>query len=163
MSGDMSNKKENLFKQEKKKSLLFKFLVITLTLLIFSAWVIALKNSWQLQKNNQVVIPVANEIRKDVDETINEISERINKLEKQQQLEKGVENLINDLKVEFVKEPDFSNPQEASENFVIPEPLPINPIRNDCPAWINCMPIIDGPARPCVIPPGCEDYTQLAY
>lgn len=32
----------------------------------------------------------------------------------------------------------------------------------NCPEWINCMPTI-GEARPCVIPPGCEGITQIAY
>jgi len=31
-----------------------------------------------------------------------------------------------------------------------------------CPEYINCMPTI-GEARPCVIPPGCENFTQIAY
>lgn len=31
-----------------------------------------------------------------------------------------------------------------------------------CPEYINCMPTI-GEARPCIIPPGCENYTQIAY
>jgi len=31
-----------------------------------------------------------------------------------------------------------------------------------CPAYINCMPMI-GEDRPCVLPPGCENITQIAY
>lgn len=34
--------------------------------------------------------------------------------------------------------------------------------KTTCPEYINCMPTI-GEARPCVIPPGCENYTQIAY
>jgi len=32
----------------------------------------------------------------------------------------------------------------------------------DCPAWVNCMP---GPdvSKTCVVPPGCENFTQKAY
>jgi len=35
-------------------------------------------------------------------------------------------------------------------------------LNSQCPAYINCMPMI-GEARPCVIPPGCENITQIAY
>lgn len=31
-----------------------------------------------------------------------------------------------------------------------------------CPQFINCMPTI-GASKPCVIPPGCENITQIAY
>ena len=32
-----------------------------------------------------------------------------------------------------------------------------------CPAWVNCMPTIGGPAPSCAIPPGCEGVTELVY
>lgn len=32
-----------------------------------------------------------------------------------------------------------------------------------CPEWVNCMPGPDLPPNHCVIPPGCEGYTQKAY
>jgi len=160
---DVVSKNNELSEQEKKKNLLFKFLVITLTLLIFSAWVLTLKNSWQLKKNNQSVSPIVTEIKQDVDETIEEISERVKKLEEEQLLEQGVQDLIDNLEEEVNKDLINPNPEQPSDNFVIPEPLPIDPMRNGCPAWINCMPTIDGPVRSCVIPPGCEGYTQLVY
>ncbi len=36
------------------------------------------------------------------------------------------------------------------------------PKRINCPPYINCMPSI-GEAKPCIIPAGCEDVTQIAY
>ena len=33
---------------------------------------------------------------------------------------------------------------------------------SSCPEFIDCMPTI-GEAKPCVIPPGCENITQIAY
>lgn len=33
---------------------------------------------------------------------------------------------------------------------------------NNCPDFINCMPLIDE-VRPCLIPPGCENITQIVY
>lgn len=33
----------------------------------------------------------------------------------------------------------------------------------NCPEWVNCMPGPVGTLSRCVIPPGCEDYTQKAY
>ena len=38
--------------------------------------------------------------------------------------------------------------------------------RQSCPEWINCMPTFGdsgGAPRACVVPPGCEDITQIAY
>lgn len=34
--------------------------------------------------------------------------------------------------------------------------------KTGCPPYINCMPTI-GEARPCVVPPGCENITIIAY
>lgn len=33
---------------------------------------------------------------------------------------------------------------------------------SSCPEFIDCMPTIDE-VKPCVIPPGCENITQIAY
>ncbi|MCF7820577.1 MAG: hypothetical protein K9M44_03870 [Candidatus Pacebacteria bacterium] len=42
-----------------------------------------------------------------------------------------------------------------------------NKLKNsNCPEWVNCMPTLsDNPHenKECVIPPGCEDITQIAY
>lgn len=184
------NKNDDLLEQEKKKNILLKFLVIILTLVIFSAWVLNLKNSWQFKKNNQSASPIVTEIKQNVDETVEEISQKVKKLEEDLLLEQGTQDFINDLKKEFnaefnneseLSEPDFSNSQEPNDNqeqnnnqepndgrepndgSVIPRPSPVIPMENGCPAWINCMPTFDGPAPDCVIPPGCEDYTQLVY
>ncbi|MFA4999978.1 MAG: hypothetical protein WC545_01295 [Patescibacteria group bacterium] len=57
-----------------------------------------------------------------------------------------------------------AEPEEPnSDGVFIPEEsknLTENP---NCPAYINCMPTYDSPPRPCVIPPGCEGITQIAY
>lgn len=34
--------------------------------------------------------------------------------------------------------------------------------KKGCPPYINCMPTI-GETRPCVVPPGCENITIIAY
>lgn len=183
-----AHEKNELLQQERKKNLLLRFLVIILTLVIFSAWIFTLKNSWQIKKNNQPASPIVNTIKQNVDGAIEEISQRVQKLEEEQLLEQGAQDLINDFKKEFgdelgdeldaetnFSEPNFSNSQEPNNNqesndgrepndgSVIPRPSPAIPMKNGCPAWINCMPTFDGPAPDCVIPPGCEDYTQLVY
>jgi hypothetical protein len=35
--------------------------------------------------------------------------------------------------------------------------------KTGCPEWVNCMPTPDVAGNKCVIPPGCEGYTQKAY
>ncbi len=119
------NKNDDLLEQEKKKNILLKFLVIILTLVIFSAWVLNLKNSWQFKKNNQSASPIVTEIKQNVDETVEEISQKVKKLEEDLLLEQGTQDFINDLKKEFnaefnneseLSEPDFSNSQEPNDN-----------------------------------------------
>lgn len=39
----------------------------------------------------------------------------------------------------------------------------VNPIKINCPAYVNCMPTFDAAPRPCVIPPGCEGVTEKVY
>jgi len=162
-SKEASSRKNELDDQEKKKNLLLKFLVITLALLIFAAWALTLKNSWQLKKNNKTVNPVITEIKKDFNETIEEVLKRVKEAEERQKLEQGLKDLVDNFQEEAGKElvsPDLSQPDE---DLIIPLPVLENKVRSDCPQWINCMPIIDGPARPCQIPSGCEGYTQLVY
>lgn len=40
--------------------------------------------------------------------------------------------------------------------------LPLMTASSSCPEFIDCMPTI-GEAKPCVIPVGCENITQIAY
>lgn len=43
-----------------------------------------------------------------------------------------------------------------------PVPVATGTPPENCPQWVNCMP---GPdvSTTCVVPPGCENYTQKAY
>ncbi|MDP3837148.1 MAG: hypothetical protein Q8Q67_03540 [bacterium] len=62
----------------------------------------------------------------------------------------STEDILNELE----KRLNASTTPVIAPEVVIP--------KTSCPEYINCMPTI-GEARPCLIPPGCENYTQIAY
>ncbi len=51
-------------------------------------------------------------------------------------------------------------PEQLIKN--LEQRLPAAIASSSCPEFINCMPSI-GEAKPCVIPAGCENITQIAY
>lgn len=51
--------------------------------------------------------------------------------------------------------PDVSIPDEKKDEID-------NKLTKKCPAYVNCMPMIDSEPN-CSIPMGCEDVTQLLY
>lgn len=53
-------------------------------------------------------------------------------------------------------------PEQLLADLAARLPEAEQPAIDSCPQFINCMPSI-GEAKPCVIPPGCENITQIAY
>lgn len=78
-------------------------------------------------------------------------------------------NFLNDLQTKIEGEASSSSASSSPEEMASSSPEKmISDLANkltassSCPAYINCMPSIGEP-RPCVIPPGCEKITQIAY
>ncbi len=146
---------EDKWSESKKKQMLWP-LVIILAALIFAFWAYNLKNVWPSSSNKDVDLGI---VKEEINASLGELEK---KLEENSQLKDDAGEMLNEL-IEEVEESASS-----SEEIMLPvtpemPEMPIAPdINTNCPEWINCMPSIGEP-RPCQIPVGCEEITQIAY
>lgn len=139
---------------QKEKALLLKILVLSFTVLIFAAWIFNLQSRLKnvedltlVPKNDEFV-----EIKDNLDQVVDDLSTK---------LKNNKDNF--DEVVEDIKESAQKNEKEDNLNLS-PTIDPLSePSLSNCPQYINCMPTFDGPAKSCVIPPGCEEITQVVW
>ncbi len=142
--------------RDKKKNIM-KAGVIFVMILVFVFWIFVLKNSFEKQKSeiNQNKEDLQS-IREDLNQTLDKLNKGLDKIK-----EIDSENLIPATSSPDVLMPDTSIIPEE-QLIVIPELPEPKKINSNCPAYVNCMPMI-GEARSCHIPIGCEGITQLVY
>ena len=150
------------------KQIILKIILISLAVFVGALWLANLKNSLigSEEPSGLTTESITQTLENNLDENANLINSPA-------EVEKV---FVNQLMVEannIKPQPDVeaSVPEEPVENSlsepdesVDSEPTkPINPNQTNCPAYVNCMPTFGEPARPCVIPPGCEGVTEKVY
>lgn len=150
------------------KQIILKIILISLAVFVGALWLANLKNSLigREEPSGLTTESITQTLENNLDENANLINASA-------EVEKV---FVNQLMVEannIKPQPDVeaSVPEEPVENSlsepdesVDSEPTkPINPNQTNCPAYVNCMPTFGEPARPCVIPPGCEGVTEKVY
>jgi len=150
------------------KQIILKIILISLAVFVGALWLANLKNSLigSEEPSGLTTESITQTLENNLDENANLINSSA-------EVEKV---FVNQLMVEannIKPQPDVeaSVPEEPVENSlsepdesVDSEPTkPINPNQTNCPAYVNCMPTFGEPARPCVIPPGCEGVTEKVY
>lgn len=135
--------------QNYKKALIFKISIIVIVIAVFFLWLANLKNVFE-------------DNSKDTDETWKKISTDIDA--SLDRLDKAIDNLSTTTATTTTSVPAVST---STAKIELKEELSdlikkATTTKNSCPEYINCMPSI-GESRPCVIPVGCEDITQIAY
>ncbi len=145
----------------KKKTRFMQIAITIFAVVILFFWLSNIDNAFQKTKelsNNEGRLKWQ-EFKADLDKTIESVNHHFQAAKKENQEENIKEDsdaLIDDLITATEK--------LASSTITIPSDNPEAPIiNNNCPEWIDCMPTIDAKPRPCVIPPGCEGITQIAY
>lgn len=174
----MSNPKDKIIEAEEKKRLIMKVGVISFSVIIFILWVFSVGFSFNSKKNNIEEGDIT--LRQNLQEIINTTHQNFNVSSDSNTEEKNfLDNLlksINDKNQEKIAEVNLENIEDTekivltatsteSQKFLqeLENKLPLeDDVRNDCPAYINCMPTI-GQSQPCVIPSGCEAITQIVY
>lgn len=130
-----------------KKMMQLRLLVIGGAALILIAWIFNLKS--ELRVANETIdreaARDAAELKNEMDSVIDELGEKFEDLGKK-----------NDIASSSEENASSSEALASSSLTGLPEPP------SYCPEYINCMPTI-GEARPCSIPPGCEEKTIIAY
>lgn len=150
---------------ENNKKNLVKLVIIAIAALIFFLWLANLRSVFSEPVNQENILDNFN---KELDKSLKQAAEILGEegskesfvddlLEKASSTKAtsslGIEDVSNNIKEdlsEIIKTASSTlNSQEKNLN-------------KNCPEYINCMPSI-GEARPCVIPPGCEGITLIAY
>lgn len=148
---DLRPKVEKSELSPERKNRLLIIAVGVSALVIFSIWILVLRISWQSQGAS--FFNFGKDIKDILDEPVPELESSLNfelpplpevPVDEKNELELGttdlLQSIINDAETKSLKS------QERA-----------------CPEWINCMPTIGEESSPCLVPPGCEDITQIAY
>lgn len=157
---DLENKKsENTEMSVEKKRQLILFFVLALAAIIFAVWAYNLKNVWRYNPGDDFKLDI---IKEEIGDSLNKIEDS---LDEKTRLQDDAGQMLNDLLEEAEKSavPEIDEDVNFGEDkMATSSEEALKPGRLDCPDWINCMP---GPdvSRPCVVPVGCEDITQIAY
>ncbi len=151
--------------ERKKKIFLVKIGVISVMAVILVLWTLNLGNFFAPEPGSR---------NRDEDREWAQIKDEFHGLSDNfaQQLEKRqnkTENatssaFINDL-VEATNKlaaSSSTNAMTTSSPLIATSSTSTDFLKNNCPAYINCMPTI-GESKPCQIPVGCEGITQIAY
>ena len=150
--------------------------------LIIALWFLNFKNVWRSQGDPDSVWrdPAWEALKADWEKSVDEIKGLLDQ-----------EGLVPSEEEDPRQEEEsadllpLDNDSQAGDVYPIPtygSPLPGAPSKEpgvpgdsdgnyqgkNCPAWINCMPMMIGPgetppSQPCSIPPGCEGITELVY
>jgi len=153
--------------REAKKSLFLKIGVISVFALVFVLWLLNIQGVFGNISNQTNKVSWA------------EVSAEIDKNTKEAEARLGINQPATSTENEFVKKlldktANVASSSAATSTAILEikkelsdltknistSTVPV--VKNNCPAYINCMPTI-GEARPCVIPAGCENITQIAY
>jgi transketolase len=171
----MSTSEDKIIKDEEKKRFIMKVGVIVFSFIILALWVFSLSFSFNSKKNSTTEI--ASDWREELQETIDTARQNFNITPTENTEEKKfLDDMLEDINNKEQEEVLIINPADIekststassteSQKFLkeLENKLPIKDTRTlNCPAYINCMPTI-GVSRPCVIPSGCEDITQIVY
>lgn len=162
---------------KKRRSLLIGVWLFSLIIVVF--WVINLRASFINNRNTQTAGVNSDSWQQDLKETINAVNASLNSKASSSDLQGKafLSEMADNLQK---KDAASSTPLIASSTpstvatgtaTVTPEKL-IKELETKvaepgkasgtCPQFIDCMPTI-GASKPCVIPPGCENITQIAY
>lgn len=169
----MSTPEDKTIAAEEKKRFIMKVGVIVLSIIVFVLWMLSLSFSFSSKKTN-INTEENNSWRQEIQETIDTARQNFNmpatSTEEKDFLDGMLENINNKELDESVAPEDMGTSTSTatsteSQKFLkeLENKLPLgDAITADCPPYINCMPTV-GQSRPCVIPPGCEAITQIAY
>lgn len=150
--------------EQVKKKFLMKVGIASFMVLVFVFWGLNVKNVFRGNaiENNENNVEWQN-MKKDFDETIDKMSVSLEKIEETNaKLKTASSSIINELITETNKLVASTTASSSSSSLIIATSTASEKTISDCPVYINCMPTI-GEARPCQIPAGCENITQIAY
>jgi hypothetical protein len=150
-------------KDRQKKILLLRVLVLGSTLLIFAAWIFNLRGELKSAKQQPAGKSGAevSDLKKEFSDALDKVNQQITELKKAQELAVVATStsISSSSLPTLIPTPIISSSTVVASTSII---IDKGKETSNCPAYIDCMPTV-GAARPCIIPPGCESKTIIAY
>ncbi len=151
--------------ERRRKIFWLRLATATITVLVLFIWVANLKNIWRQSEDLSPAVPDSQwaDFREELNRSLSDIQDNLERrsaasnpasttpvtpISDEEQL------ILEDILKETVEKAASSATGTAEVR------------RQSCPEWINCMPTFGDPGgatRACIVPPGCEDITQIAY
>ncbi len=177
----MSDKKNEVYRQKNNKNLSLIIGVSLITFMVAVLWILNFRQIiFQPPASSEVDRQYWQQLQAELDEDLQEFTSAWEDVQTSEELAQG-EELIDQIKERIESDLanelatstlEFADEQFNSEEDLLDVDQPIENIGKlpvvesdkitNCPEFINCMP---GPDRvgPCVVPPGCEEITLIAY
>lgn len=166
----MSQKLDN--SEEAKKLLILKVGVLIFAVALISFWSLNLssafsergqrsgqKSAWQEDLNNTIsAITASTTTARNSAEEKAFLAEMVNTLTDREIATASI--AVPTATTAMPHETVTLTPEQLLKN--LEQRLPLTSASSSCPEFIDCMPSV-GEAKPCVIPTGCENITQIAY
>lgn len=151
----------NQDEQNYKKALIFKIGIIVIIVVIFFLWLANLRNV--LEDNQEGNNQTWKKITEDIDNSLNRLDDISNDLASTSTENKFVDGLVNLASSTIAATTTSTSTVKIELKEELKDLIKqATTTKSNCPEYINCMPSI-GEARPCIIPTGCENITQIAY
>lgn len=150
------------------QGLFVKLGIAVIVVILLVVWVTNLKNVWQdaALKSAATDNVEWGDFREELDRSFSNVKEILEKKEAASSSEELIPLAapVIDNRDEQILDDLLRKTVELATSTATSVP----PVRVDknCPAWINCMPMIGGPGYSsggCSIPPGCEGITEIVY
>lgn len=147
--------------QDYSKAIIFKIGILLIIVVVLFLWLASLHNV--LESNSAANNEIWQKINKDVNDSLKNLDETVGSLASSTSENTFAEKLLDKASSTIVSTvPTTTTAALVKEELSDLIKKATTTVKNSCPSYINCMPTI-GEARPCVIPVGCEDVTQIAY
>lgn len=147
--------------QETKKLLLVKVGMIVIIAVVLFLWLANLKGVFESQKSSND--KTWEKISEDMNTSLNRLDSISNNLSASSTDNSFVKDLLDKASSTATSTIATTTSLDIKKELTnIIKTATGSPKRASCPEYINCMPSI-GEVRPCVIPIGCENITQIAY
>lgn len=154
----------NSGEQKIKDAILVKIIFVAIVVVVLFLWLANLRGVFESQRLNSD--KTWEKVNADINKSFEEADKRFSLIA--DSADKAADNaLVQDLldkasSTAVSKTSTTTITLELTKELLELTKASSTPKEKACPEYINCMPSIGG-ARPCIIPPGCEKITQIAY
>jgi len=151
----------------KKQLLAVKIGAAIVALIIIGIWLVSLKYVWRdtAEKSTSTSETDWASLSAEINASLNKLNEGLENIAATTTVTVGETTDADRQSADEILKETLQNISTTTDSLPAPVASSTMPTKDTsgCPAWVNCMPTIGGPAPSCAIPPGCEGVTELLY